>query len=323
MNIKLAKENIPETTEMRAAYTDTLIELAENNKDIIALDCDLMGAMGTARFRDRFPEQTVNCGIQEANMYSVAAGMSLVGKIPFAHTFGVFSARRACDQIYESACYPHLNVKVVGSDPGITAQINGGTHMPFEDLGIMRSFPTMTVIEPTDSTVIRDIVRKAAGTYGNFYLRLVRRSTIKVYEEGSTFDIGKAVPIRDGKDVTLIAMGLCVSESIKAAQILEDKGISARVIDMLTIKPLDVDAIVEAAKDTGAIVTAENHFRATGLGAAVASAVAENHPVPMEIVGIADRFGEVGKLDYLKEVFGLTAEHIAEAAEKAIGRKRS
>jgi transketolase len=321
MNIKLAKENIPEEIEMRSAYTDTLIELAKDDKNIIALDCDLMGAMGTAKFRDKFPDQTINCGIQEANMYGVAAGMSLVGKIPFAHTFGVFSARRSCDQIYESCCYPKLNVKVVGSDPGITAQINGGTHMPFEDLGIMRSFPTMTVVEPTDSTAMRAIVRIAAATYGNFYLRLVRKNVVKIYEEGSVFEIGKAVPLRDGKDVTLIAMGLCVAESILAAKILEKKGISARVIDMLTIKPLDVDAIIDSAKETGAIVTAENHFIATGLGAAVSSAVSQNYPVPVEIVGVADRFGEVGKLDYLKTVFGLTAENIAEAAEKAIARK--
>ncbi len=322
MNIKLAKENVLETTEMRNAYTDALIELAENNRDIIALDCDLMGAMGTARFLKRFPDQTVNCGIQEANMYGVAAGMSRLGKIPFAHTFGVFSARRACDQIYESCCYPRLNVKVVGSDPGISAQINGGTHMAFEDLGIMRSFPTMTVIEPTDSTVMKCMVKLAAETYGNFYLRLVRRSAVKVYEEGSVFEIGKAVPIRDGKDVTLIAMGLCVAESIKAAKLLEEKGISARVIDMLTIKPLDEQAIVEAARDTGAIVTAENHYTETGLGAAVSEAVVQNYPVPVEIVGMPDTFGEVGQLEYLKKKFGMTAEDIAAAAEKAIRRKQ-
>lgn len=322
MKIKLAKEHIPEEIEMRTAYTDALIELAETNRDIIALDGDLMGAMGTARFQQRFPEQTVNCGIQEANMYGVAAGMSLIGKIPFAHTFGVFSARRACDQIYESCCYPRLNVKVVGSDPGISAQINGGTHMAFEDLGIMRSFPTMTVVEPTDSTVMKSMVKLAAKTYGNFYLRLVRRNVVKIYEEGSVFEIGKAAPIRDGRDVTLIAMGLCVGEAIRAADILEEKGISARVIDMITIKPLDEQAVVDAARDTGAIVTAENHYLETGLGAAVSSVLVQSCPVPMEMIGMPDTFGEVGQLSYLKEKFGMTAEKIAEAAEKAISRKR-
>ena len=321
MGITLAKENIREEIEMRVAYTDALIEIAEKNRDIVVLDCDLMRAIGTVRFQQRFPDQTVNCGIQEANMYSVAAGMSLIGKIPFAHSFGAFSTRRACDQIYESCCYPRLNVKAVGSDPGISAQINGGTHMAFEDMGIMRSFPAMTVVEPTDSTVMKAMIKLAAKTYGNFYLRLDRRNAIKIYEDGSVFEIGKAISIKDGRDITLIAMGLCVGEIIKAAKILEAKGISARVIDMITIKPLDEKAVVSAARDTGAIVTAENHCIATGLGAAVSSVAAQTCPVPVEMIGISDMFGEVGQPSFLKEKYGLTAEKIAEAAEKAISRK--
>jgi transketolase len=321
MSIKLAQHNVLEEVEMRKAYGDTLIELTKKNKDIFVLDSDLMVAMGTVPFSKQFPEQTVDCGIQEANMYGVAAGLSLRGQIPYAHTFGVFASRRASDQIYESICYPNLNVRIIGSDPGVTAQINGGTHMAFEDLGTMRGFPGMTVIEPTDSTVIVDMVRQLETKYGAFYLRLVRRQAIKIYEEGSMFEIGKAIPIRDGKDVTIIAMGLLVSEAINAAKMLEKEDISARVIDMFTLKPLDREAVIQAARDTGAIVTAENHNIYNGLGSAVAEVLVENIPVPMERIGVQDRFGEVGPLDYLQKVFHLTAEDIVDKAKKVIGRK--
>lgn len=321
MNIILSKENAPEAVEMRKVYCETLMELAEKNENIIALDADLMAAMGMAPFAKRFPERTVNCGVQEANMYGVAAGLSATGKIPYAHTFATFCTRRACDQIFMSCAYAKLNVRVIGSDPGVTAALNGGTHMPFEDLGIMRGIPGMTVIEPTDSTVIRDMVRQTATKYGMFYMRLVRRKAVKVYEEGSTFDIGKAVTIRDGKDATIIAAGLCVSESIKAAKMLEEKGISVRVLDMFTIKPIDKEAVIKAAKETGAIVTAENHNIINGLGSAVAEVLAENVPVPMERIGAQDVFGEVGPIDYLKERFELTAEFIVKKVLKVIERK--
>ena len=193
--------------------------------------------------------------------------------------------------------------------------------MPFEDLGIMRGIPGMTVIEPADSTVIADMVRQVADIYGMHYIRLVRKNAPKVYEEGSTFDIGKAVPIRDGKDVTIIACGICVAEAIKAAGILEQEGISARVLDMFTIKPIDKEAVIAAAKDTGAIVTAENHSINNGLGSAVAEVLCENIPTPIARIGSQDEFGEVGPVDYLKERFGLTAENIVAAAKKVIAKK--
>lgn len=322
MNITLAKENALEKVEMRKAFCDTLMELAENDNRILALDADLMAAMGTAPFAKKFPKQTVNCGIQEANMMGVAAGLSATGKIPFAHSFATFATRRACDQIFMSGAYAKLNVKIIGSDPGVTASLNGGTHMPFEDLGIMRGIPQMIVIEPTDSIVIKDILKKAAQTYGMFYIRLVRKNAIKVYEEGSTFEIGKAVTIKDGKDVTIIAAGLCVSEAIEAAKILAGRGISARVLDMFTIKPIDKEAIIKSAKETGAIVTAENHNIINGLGSAVAEVLSENEPVPMERIGAQDVFGEVGPVDYLKERFGLTANDIVNKVEKALARKK-
>ncbi len=315
------KEIRPESQEMRAAFCETLMELAEEYKDLIVMDADLMGAMGTKPFQAKYPERTVDCGIQEANMIGVAAGLSLTGKIPFAHTFGPFMSRRACDQIFLSGAYAKANVKLIGSDPGITAQTNGGTHMPFEDMGIMRGTPEMTVIEPTDITMLKYVLRYMAGHYGMQYMRLVRKQCMKIYEDGTEFEVGKAVTVREGKDVTIIASGFCVGQAIKAADVLEKEGIQARILDMFTWKPLDEDAIIKAAKETGAIVSAENHTVTTGLGAAVSETVVKNCPVPMELIGIQDRFGQVGTLDFLAEQYHLTVEDIVEAAKKAIARK--
>ncbi len=319
--IKIAAELANEKGAMRDAFCETLMDLAKDNKDIILLDADLMGAMGTKPFAKAFPEQTVDCGIQEANMVGVACGLSRVGKIPFAHTFGPFITRRACDQIFMSGVYADSNVKLIGSDPGITAQINGGTHMPFEDMGIMRLMPKMTVLEPTDIVQLKWILKEIAAEYGMFYVRLVRKECVKVYEEGSEFEIGKAALLRDGKDVTLISSGYCVAESLKAAEALAAEGIEARVLNMFTWKPIDAEAIEAAAKETGAIVTCENHQVINGLGAAVAETLVKTTPVPMEMIGVQDEFGEVGKLPYLSERFKLNAPYIVEAAKKVIARK--
>ena len=209
---------------MRDAFCETMIELAEKDKNIIALDADLMGAMGMKPFKAKFPEQTVDCGIQEANMIGVACGLAAAGKIPFAHTFGPFATRRACDQVFMSGVYAKSNVKIIGSDPGITAQLNGGTHMPFEDMGIMRGMPTMTVLEPTDVNMLKWMLHEIAYKDGMFYVRLVRKDCIKVYEDDSTFEWRKSLLLRDGKDVTIISSGYCVSESMKAAELLEKRG---------------------------------------------------------------------------------------------------
>lgn len=321
MSILFAKENELEKIDMRNVYTNTLLSLAEKNKQVVALECDLMCAVGTEPLRDRVPRQTVNCGVQEANMIGVAAGLSLVGKIPYAHTFAAFASRRACDQIFEACLYPRLNVRIIGSDPGVSAQLNGGTHMPFEDAGIMRGFAEMTVIEPTDSTVVEDIIKQLETLYGVYYVRLFRRAMPKIYEKGSTFEIGKAVQIMDGSDVTIIASGICVAEAIKAAKTLKQQGISARVLDMFTLKPIDREAIIKAAKETGAIVTAENHNIHNGLGSAVAEVLVENCPVPMERIGIYDQFGEVGPIDYLKERFEVSDKFIVKKVEDALKRK--
>jgi transketolase len=287
------------------------------------MDADLMGSMGMVPFSKKFPERTFNCGIQEANMIGVAAGLSATGKVPYAHSFATFSSRRACDQVFMSGAYAKTNVRVIGSDPGITAAFNGGTHMPLEDVGIMRNMPEMTVIEPTDCAMIKDIVEQTSKLFGMFYIRLLRKNPIKIYEDGSTFEIGKAVQLRDGKEATIIATGIMTAEALKAAEILEGKGISVRVLNMFTIKPIDKEAIIKCAEETGAIVTAENHNIINGLGSAVAEVLVENKLVPMERIGVKDLFGEVGPVDYLKEIFEMTAGDIVKKVEKVIERKRS
>jgi len=321
MTILLTKHNVKEDIEMRNAYCQTLIELARENEKIVVLDADLMSSMGMIPFLKEFPERTFNCGVQEANMIGVAAGLSAIGKIPYAHTFGPFATRRCYDQVFLSGAYTKSNIRIIGSDPGITAAYNGGTHMPFEDMGIMRNIPEMTVLEPTDSIMLKDIIKQLAKLYGMFYIRLLRSNAIKIYEEGSTFEIGKAVKLKDGKDVTIIANGIMVVEALNAAHMLEEKGISTRVLDMFSLKPIDKEEIIKCAKETGAIVTAENHNIINGLASAVAEVLVENIPIPMERVGVKDLFGEVGPADYLKERFELTASDIVKKVEKVLKRK--
>ena len=321
MNYKIDNSHAAEKLAMRDAYAETMTELVKENPRIVYLEADLMNSIGMVKFAEEFPDNTINCGIQEANMIGTAAGMSAVGMIPFTHTFGCFATRRALDQIFLSGAYAKTNIRMLGSDPGVTAAFNGGTHMPFEDIGLLRGIPGITIIEPTDSTMLRDMVKQTAKMEGIFYIRLSRKNAIKVFEDGSTFDIGKAVSIKKGTDVTLIASGICVDESMKAAEILQEQNVNAAVLNVFTIKPIDREAIAAAAKNTGAVVTVENHNIHNGLGSAVAEVLAETTPVPMARVGIQDEFGEVGSVDYLKERFGLTAENIAKNALEVIGRK--
>jgi transketolase len=320
-NIILAKENGKDVANMRDAFCQSLLELAQEDARIVLLDADLMGAMGTKPFRKQFPERTVDCGIQEANMIGMACGLSVQGKIPFAHTFAPFCTRRACDQIFISGAYNRANVKVIGSDPGITAAYNGGTHMPFEDMGIMRGIPGMTVVEPTDIVMLRELMPQIAHTQGMIYMRLVRKDVIKVYEPGSTFQLDKAAVLSEGTDVTIVASGFCVSEALSAAKRLAAQGVSAGVINLFTWKPIDEAAILRAAETTGAIVTAENHNVINGLGSAVSEVLIRHKPVPVEMVGVQDEFGEVGPVSYLRERFGLTDTAIVQAALRAIQRK--
>ena len=234
---------------MREAYCDTMLSLAASNKNIVALDADLVSSSGMKKFFEAYPDRAIQCGIAEANMIGVAAGLSLVGKIPYAHSFGPFASRRVCDQIFISAAYAKLNVRIIGSDPGVTAAYNGGTHMPFEDMGVLRSIPEITLIEPTDPVMLSDIVRQLADLYGVYYVRMARKNTIGIYEEGSIFEIGKGNLLRNGTDVTIIASGIMVAEALKAAEMLADEGVSARVVDMFTWKPMDAE-LARCAEET-------------------------------------------------------------------------
>lgn len=310
-----------EAREMRAVFAEVIADMAEKDSRVIYLDCDLMNSIGMAGYWKEHPDRAVNCGIQEANMIGTAAGMSATGLIPFTHTFGTFATRRVMDQIFVSAAYARLNVKIIGSDPGITATLNGGTHMPLEDIGMMRCVPAVTIVEPADSVMLEDILRQAKDTYGVFYIRLSRKISEKIYKDSSTFEIGKAAKLHEGKDATIFATGICAAEALRAADMLAAEGIDAAVSNMFTIKPVDAEAIIEAAKTTGAIVTAENHSIINGLGSAVAEVLAENICCPMERIGAKDRFGEVGDMAYLKKAMGMGAEDIAGAVRRVVARK--
>ncbi len=310
----------PEKREMRAVFAETLDDLAGKDKRVVYLDCDLMNSISMTDFSKKYPEQTVNCGIQEANMIGVAAGMSATGLIPFTHTFGTFATRRVMDQVFISAAYAGLNVRIIGSDPGVTAA-NGGTHMPLEDIGMMRCVPEVTIIEPTDSVMLADILRQTKDAYGVFYIRLSRKTATHIYQAGSTFEIGRAAELRRGTDATIFASGICVEDSLKAAELLKAEGLDVAVSDMFTIKPIDKEAVIAAAKNTGAIVTAENHSIIGGLGSAVAEVLAENACAPLERVGVRDRFGEIGTMGYLKKQFGMEVADIVAAVKKAVSRK--
>jgi len=306
---------------MREEYYETLSELAFKNENIVVLDADLVSSSGMKQFFEDFPERAIQCGIAEANMIGVAAGLSSMGKIPFAHSFGCFASRRVCDQIMISAAYAQQNVRIIGTDPGVTAAYNGGTHMPFEDMGVLRSIPRITLIELTDTVMLKDIVTKLTKLYGVYYIRMARKNVTAIYCDGSVFEIGKGNILTDGQDVSIIASGIMVAEALKAAALLKGEGITAKIIDMFTWKPIDAPLIEYCAKMTGAIVTAENHNIIGGLGSAVSEAVVKSCPVPIEMVGIDDRFGQVGTEDFLRKEYNLTADAIIEAAKRAIARK--
>ncbi len=302
---------------MRTFYTDTLIELAEKDPNIVVLEADLMKCHGTIEFKERFPERIFNVGVAEANMIGIAAGFSASGKTPFAATFACFASRRAFDQFFISGNYAKLNIKLVGSDAGITAVYNGGTHMTFEDLGLMRTIPNLIVFEPCDPVSLRKLMLQSAHHKGCTYMRLYRNPVENVYKEDEEFELGKGKVLKDGEDITLIAIGVVlVREALAAAAKLEKKGISAAVIDMHTIKPIDEQLILEYARKTGAIVTCENHQIINGLGSAVSEVLSEGYPVMMKRVGVDNLFGEVGDLDYLKKRFGLDSTSICNKAEK-------
>ena len=319
--VKLRKEISVSSEEMRFAYCNALIAAAEKNPKIVSIDCDLSSSCGTKAFQKTYPQRAFNLGIQEQNACAMAGGLSATGLVPFFHTFAVFATRRVYDQIFLSCAYAGQNVKIVGCDAGVSAAFNGGTHMAFEDVGIMRVMPHVTIVEPSDPVMMRALVPQIAETYGVFYLRMPRKTVYQIYEEGSEFTIGKAEIIREGTDVTLIATGMEVVQALRAAEQLDKEGISARVVDLFTIKPIDADCIRRCAAETGAIVTCENENIIGGLGSAVAEVLVESKPVPMGRIGVADEFGEVGPQSYLEERFKLTAPFIVEKAKEVIARK--
>lgn len=306
-----------EPKEMRVAYVDTLIELAAKDPNIVCLEADLMSSSGTKAFKKAYPDRLVNVGVAEANMASVAAGLSATGKVPFATTFGCFASRRLFDQFFLSCGYAKMNVKLAGTDPGITAAFNGGTHMPFEDLGLMRLVPGLRIAEPSDPTSCAAFTRMAAAEYGCCYLRLQRKPADFIYPEGEKFEWGKGKLLRQGKDVTLVALGcVMVQEALKAADELKAAGIEASVIDILSLKPIDKDLILSEAKKTKRVVSCENHQVACGLGSAVAEILAESGiGAKLSRIGVQDVWGEVGTVDYLKERFKMRAVDIAAAAK--------
>ncbi|MBT2720875.1 MULTISPECIES: transketolase family protein [unclassified Bacillus (in: firmicutes)] len=307
-----------EKVEMRQMYANTLVELAKGNPNVIALEADLMSAISTNKIVKQIPTQIINSGIMEANMMGVAAGLSLTGKIPYVHTFGQFATRRTFDQLFVSGVYAKTNIKILGSDAGVTAEHNGGTHMAFEDLGLVRLLPNATVYEVSDSTMLRYLLRKIEKEYGIHYIRTIRKNATKLYDENEVFQDGKGKVLREGADVTIISSGIMVAESLKAADLLYEDGIEATVIDMFSIKPIDKDLIVKYASKTKAVVTAENHNVIGGLGSAVAEVLSEHCPTKMRRIGVKEQFGQVGKLEYLKEFYKLTQKDIAAAAKELL-----
>ncbi len=302
--------------EMRRIYSAKLSELMDRDDRIVALEADLMGAITNDILQREKPGRVINCGIMEANMIGVAAGMSIAGKYPFAHTFTAFASRRCFDQLFMSCAYQKNNVKVIASDAGVTAVHNGGTHMSFEDMGIMRGLAHTVVMEMTDGTMFENILEQVALKDGFYWIRTMRKNAYTIYEEGSRFEIGKGNIVRDGKDTTLIANGIMVIEALKAAEKLEKDGISTAVIDMFTLNPIDRELIKEYAERTGKIVTCENHSIHNGLGSAVCEVVAESGNTRVKRIGIQQRYGQVGTLDFLMEEYGLTAEHIYRKAKE-------
>lgn len=306
----------------REAYGQELVRLGADNKNVVVLDADLSKSTKTHDFMKNYPDRFINMGIAEGNMMATAAGLAAVGKIPFASTFAVFATGRAFEQIRNSICYPKLNVKIAATHAGVTVGEDGGSHQSIEDIAIMRSLPNMTVFVPADAVETAAAIRAAAEIEGPVYIRLGRSGVPILHGEDFKFTPGEAVTLREGTDVALIATGIMVSAALEAAEALAAEGISAMVVDVHTIKPLDIFAIVEAARTCGAVVTAEEHSIIGGLGSAVAETLAEHHPVPLKRIGMRDSFGESGKPAELLEHFGLTATNIAETAKQLLAKKK-
>ena len=302
----------------RASYGKALVELGAENPDIVVLDADLSGSTQTKKFADVYPDRFFNAGIAEANMMGMAAGLAVSGKTVFASSFAMFASGRAYEIIRNSIAYTGANVKICATHAGVTVGEDGASHQCVEDLSLMRTIPGMTVINPADDVSARALIKAAAAYKGPVYIRLGRAAVPVIYEEGKTFEIGKALRVREGKDAAILATGIMVNEALQAAEMLAAEGIECRVVDVHTIKPLDKDEVVAAAKECGCIVTAEEHSVIGGLGSAVAETVCKEAPCRMAMVGVQDVFGQSGKPGELMEQYGLTAADIAAAVKKLL-----
>lgn len=310
-------------SEMKKALTDTLTMLMEKDASIVTLGADLDRSNGLLELHEKFQGRSFDVGIAEQNMVAMAAGMAAYGLKPIVNTFSVFAARRACDQVNVSVCYANQNVKIIGTDPGITAELNGGTHMTFDDVAILRSMPGMMVVEPSDSWELTQMLPAFLAHEGPGYMRMYRKDAPDVHCEGDSFDLMKAEVLEEGSDLTIIASGIMVSEALSAAERLRHDNISAEVINLHTIKPLDAETILRSVQKTNAVVTAENHSIHGGLYAAVSEMLAEKYPVRILPVAVRDQKGEVGKLSYLKKRFGLDSDSIYTAGTQVVRMKHS
>lgn len=305
----------------RQGWADALLELGEKNPNVVVLDADLAKSTLTCLFRDKYPKRFFDMGIAEQNMINTAGGLSLTGLIPFVSTYGVFVSGRAWEQIRTSICYGELNVKLGGAHGGISVGPDGATHQALEEIAIMRVIPNMTVLVPTDYYETKKAVLAAAEINGPVYIRFGREKVPVVTDENTPFEVGKAITMKEGTDVTIVACGPMVAEALDAAEELAKENINAEVINLHTIKPIDKEALIQSVKKTGCLVTAEEHQMAGGMGSAVIEVLAQENPVPTEMVGINDTFGESGKPRELMEKYGITSKEILEKAKKVIDRK--
>ena len=306
--------------EMRAVFAEFLAKAMEEDRRVCVLDADLAKANGTLGLYEKFPDQCFDCGIAEQNMASIAAGLASYGYKPYITTFTPFATRRICDQIAISITYPNMNVKIVGTDPGISAELNGGTHMSMEDIGVLRSIPGIVIFEPVDETQFRAALPVINEYDGPVYIRMFRKKTPDVFSEDYKFDLFKADTIKEGKDVSIFVSGLMTADAVEAEKLLAEDGIDAEIINIHTIKPIDKEAVIASARKTGTVLTVENHNIMGGLYSAVLEALAEEK-VPVCAVGVNDRFGEVGKMPYLRNVLGMNVSDIVEKAKYAVSLK--
>lgn len=310
-----------ETLEMRQVMNQILTDMMSKDDRIVVLDADLAKCVCTTSLHKDFPERSFNLGIAEADMVSVAAGLSTYGFIPLTFTFAPFSSRRVCDQVALSVCFAKSNVKLFGCDPGVTAQINGATHMGNDDVGTLRSIPDLLIFEPSDTSMMKKLLPEVIHYQGPVYTRLLRKKAVPIYAEDREFNLLKIEQVTEGRDVTLAASGIMVSIAMEAAVLLEKEGVRAEVLDVHTIKPLDADTLLASLRKTGCVVTCENHNVIGGLASAVSEAAAKHYPVPMECIGVQDHFGQAADLPYLLEKFHMTAGDIVVAARKVLARK--